>query len=127
MNKYLVVARVVGKDYLVNVEATSNYVAEHEILDKGVCGKHYYGVEGAQAFGEDEIGTDTFKFMALRAQTISKVELLDLIDRNNQNILLRDRCEKEIEDSKKKIEELQKIIEEAEKTISSIDDISNIK
>lgn len=127
MNKYLVVAIVAGKNYLVNVEATSNYKAEHEILDRGVCGRHSYGVEGAQAFGKDELNSDTFKWMALNSKTVSMTELMEIINANNSNIILRDYEEKVIEESEKKIEELQRTIETARETIERIDSISGVE
>lgn len=112
MNKYIVIATVDvvissglstrQNMYAVTVEANSNGSAEHKLLDLGECVKY------AQAFGRDEIKTDTFTLMIMEAETIS----LELFQ---SNVALQDEIQGEILDLRNQAAELIKKAEELKK------------
>lgn len=64
--KYLV---VVNQKYIVSVESTSAGGAEHVVLDS------MGGIEGAQAFGPEDIKTDLFGHYLLTCETTSLDQL----------------------------------------------------
>lgn len=115
----MVIARVGDVDYLVNIEAESLYLAEHKILDLGVCGKHTYGVTACTAYDAETMKTDTFVFFALYAKTISVEELFDIIDRRNEEIARKDEAEDRIEEIKDTIDKLQKELEDMKKILEN--------
>ena len=119
MNKYMVVAKVAGKNWMVGVDANSVCAAEHMILDAGVCGRHEYAVEAAQAFGSDDMKTDYFVTCALLANTTSFDEIMKLINERNKQIVAKDEAEDLIRNNEKQIEILMKQIEEARKVLNA--------
>ena len=104
MKNYMVITRIGGNDYMVKVQAESLCSAEHQILDMGICGRHEYGVDGAQAFGAEEMKTGCFIQMALTSETISMDELETIISERNARIKAKDRI-REIEEQMKKLAE----------------------
>ena len=84
--KYIVIARVADKDYLTKVEAESLLGAEHAILDKAVCTKFGYGVDAAMAYDSKTMKTDCFVGSAMSAEPIGYLDLLDIIERHNENL-----------------------------------------
>ena len=104
MKNYMVITRIGGNDYMVKVQAESLCSAEHQILDMGICGRHEYGVDGAQAFGAEEMKTGCFIQMALTSETISMDELETIISERNARIKAKDRI-REIEKQMKKLAE----------------------
>lgn len=112
---YMVVARVNGIDYLTKVNAESNYSAEHQVMDLGICGKHDYSVTACMAYDREAMKTDTFIGAALNAAPITFNALADLIERRNQEILVRDETEHRISVIEKKIQELTSELEAARK------------
>lgn len=119
LTNYMVIARIGDVDYLVNIEAESLYLAEHKILDFGVCGKHTYGVTACTAYDAETMKTDTFVFFALYAKTVSAEELFDIIDRRNEEIARKDEAEDRIEEIKDTIDKLQKELEDMKKILES--------
>ena len=115
-NKYMVIARVNGVDYLTRIEADSNLQAEHIILDEGICGRHEYGVEACTAYSSVDMKTDFFITSALNAdRMVAPDTLFDIIDKNNDRIRRADQREKasdEIEKLKKRIQELEQLLNE---------------
>lgn len=115
-NKYMVIARVNGVDYLTRVEADSNLQAEHIILDEGICGRHEYGVSACTAYNGVDMGTDFFTTVALNADRIVDLDtLFDIIDKNNDRIRRADQRETardEIDKLKKRIHELEQLLKE---------------
>ena len=104
MKNYMVITRIGGNDYMVKVQAESLCSAEHQILDMGICGRNEYGVDGAQAFGAEEMKTGCFIQMALTSETISMDELETIISERNARIKAKDRI-REIEEQMKKLAE----------------------
>ena len=104
MKNYMVITRIGGNDYMVKVQAESLCSAEHQILDMGICGRHEYSVNGAQAFGAEEMKTGCFIQMALTSETISMDELETIISEHNARIKAKDRI-REIEEQMKKLAE----------------------
>lgn len=84
--KYIVIARVANKEYLTKVEAQSLLSAEHLILDQGICTKFGYGVDGACAYDNKTMKTDSFIGSALSAEPIGYLDLVDIIRRHNENL-----------------------------------------
>ena len=122
---YMVISKVAGREYLTGVEAYSAYLAEHMILDKGIRGRHEYGVDDAQAFDEKAMKTDFFINATLHAISINKKELFEIIERHNKSIREKDAAEENIEknekllfDLKAKVADLEHEICEAKKNIS---------
>lgn len=111
MERYIVIAKINGKDFLCSVDATSAYAAEHMILDLGICGKHKYGVEACMAYDKETVKTDTFVGAMLSANTVSWAEIVDIIDERNAEIHSSDEAEA-------RIVEINKLIEEHEKEIA---------
>lgn len=112
---YMVVARVNGIDYLTKVNAESNYSAEHQVMDLGICGKHDYSVTACMAFDHEAMKTDTFIGAALNAVPIGFGALSELIQERNKEILKRDETEHRISAIEKKIQELTSELEAARK------------
>lgn len=104
MNSYMVIVRIGGNSYMTKVKAESLCSAEHQILDMGICGRHEYGVDDAQAFGAEEMKTGCFIQMALTSETISMDELETIISERNARIKAQDRI-REIEKQMKKLAE----------------------
>ena len=116
--EYIVIARVNKIAYMVSVEAESNYQAEHLILDMGYCGRHEYGVETAQAFDRKTMKTDCFIAMALASKTVSQVEIMDIIERNNKRIELHDLAEKRVAELEHQMKLLSKDLENAKRVLA---------
>lgn len=115
MKNYMVITRIGGNDYMVKVQAESLCSAEHQILDMGICGRHEYGVDGAQAFGAEEMKTGCFIQMALTSETISMDELETIISERNARIKAQDRiCEIE-----KQMKKLAEELEAAKKVLAA--------
>ena len=93
MEKYIVIATVDDKDYMVKLEADSLSAAEHKILDQSVCGKHTYGVTACQSYGLKEMQNDHFASRALFAETVSVDELSVIIKKRNEEIKRQDKRE----------------------------------
>lgn len=115
-NKYMVITRVNGIDYLTRIEADSNLQAEHIILDEGICGRHEYGVEACTAYNSVDMKTDFFITSALNVDRMVEPNTLFLIiDKNNDRIRRADQRENtrdEIEKLKKRIHELEQLLNE---------------
>lgn len=115
-NKYMVIARVNGVDYLTRIEADSNIQAEHLILDEGICGRHDYGVSACTAYNSVDMKTDYFISAALNADRMVDLDtLFDIIDKNNDRIRRADQREKtgeEIEKLRNRIHELEQLLSE---------------
>lgn len=103
----MVIARVNGIDYLAKVIAQSEYGAEHLVLDKGICGKHSYGVENCVAYDEEAMKTDTFIWNALNANPIGYDDLLKTIEKRNEEIIKRDEAENRMREIEKQMKALQ--------------------
>lgn len=114
MEKYIVIATVDDKDYMVKLEADSLSAAEHKILDQSICGKHTYGVTACQSFGLKEMQTDYFASRALLAETVSVDELSIIIKKRNEEIKRQDKREddeRRLAKLKEKIAELNRELE----------------
>ena len=114
MEKYIVIATVDDKDYMVKLEADSLSAAEHKILDQSVCGKHTYGVTACQSFGLKEMQNDYFASRALFAETVSFDELSIIIRKRNEEIKRQDKREddeRRLAKLKEKIAELNRELE----------------
>lgn len=114
MEKYIVIATVDDKDYMVKLEADSLSAAEHKILDQSVCGKHTYGVTACQSFGLKEMQNDHFASRALLAETVSFDELSIIIRKRNEEIKRQDKREddeRRLAKLKEKIAELNRELE----------------
>lgn len=96
MKNFMAIARIKGVDYLTNVEAESEYNAEHKILDLGICGKHDYSVECCMAYDYDMMSTETFRSHALNCMTMSIEGLTRVIIERNAEIKKKDDAEKRI-------------------------------
>lgn len=97
-----------GHDYITHVSALSLVASEHVILDMGVCGKHFYSVDYAQAFDADSIKTDCFVGMALSASTVSLKEAYVIITNYNEVIRCQDARENRIAELTAKIDAMEK-------------------
>lgn len=116
--KYMIIAKVDGRDYLTNVEANSMSAAEHIILDHGICGKHEYGVDAAQAFDAKAMKTDCFIACAMIAEPISMLDLFGVIERHNENIREKDAAEEIIRKNEKLLAEMKAKMVEIEEEIA---------
>ena len=116
--KYIVIALVNKTQYMVTVEADSHLRAEHRILDLGYCGRHEYGVDGAQAFDSKDIKTDTFIAMAMQSKTISNEEIIALVTERNRQIVAKDKAEKRIAEIEAEMKRLSKELEDAKRILS---------
>lgn len=119
MERYIVIAGINGKDYMVNVPATSLLNAEHIVMDRGICGRHEYTVEGCMAFGIKEMKTDCFIGMALNAKTVSLTELFEIIEKRNAQIKEKDKTEDRIKEIEKQMAQLTAELEEAKKILAA--------
>lgn len=117
MENYIIITNVGGVNYMTKVEASSEYHAEHKILDLGICGKHEYSVDGCMAYGYEAIKTETFASYALNAEPISLDALKVKIEVRNAEIRQRDYAEKRITEIEKQIERLKAELEENKKLI----------
>lgn len=113
MENFFVICTVNSVNYLTNVKAETNLSAEHKILDLGICGKHEYGVTGAQAFTQNETKLNSFTDMIQNCECISYDELAQIIENVNDTIRKKDRIEKLIIDKTNKIKELTELWSEA--------------
>lgn len=120
MERYMIIAKIHGKDFLCSVDATSAYAAEHMILDLGICGKHNNSVEACMAYDKDAVKTDTFVWSMLSANTVSWAEIFDIIDERNAEIHASDEAEE-------RIAEIDKLIEGHEKEIALLTTERNVK
>lgn len=120
MERYMIIAKINGKDFLCSVDATSAYAAEHMVLDLGICGKHKYGVEACMAYDAEAAKTDAFIGAMLYANTVSWAEIVDIIDERNAEIHASDEAEA-------RIAEIDKLIEEYEKEIALLKTERNVK
>lgn len=118
---FLVIVKVKGVDYLVNVTADSLLEAEHTFLDMGICGKHCYSVQSSHAFDAKTMKTTTFIMSAISCTTVSFGEIADIIRKRNTEILEADKAEENISAIKEKIKLLQSQLEDAEKLLSSFE------
>ena len=107
MKWYMVIAQVNGRDFLTKVQANSLMGAEHIILDRGVCGKHTYGVTACTAYDESTMKYDTFYMNALNANPIDLGMLVEIIEKRNAEIIAKDEAEKRIEEIEKQMKQLQ--------------------
>ena len=119
MKNYMVITRIGGNDYMVKVQAESLCSAEHQILDMGICGRHEYGVDGAQAFGAEEMKTGCFIQMALTSKTISMDELETIISERNARIKAQDDAEDRIREIEKQMKKLAEELEAAKKVLAA--------
>lgn len=117
MNNYMIIARIKGVDYLSKVEAENEMSAEHKILDRGICGKHEYGVECCMAYGYDAMQTETFRAHALNCLPISIADLTRIILERNAEIKKKDDAERRITEIEKQIERLNAELEENKKIL----------
>ena len=118
---YLVIVKVKGVDYLVNVTADGLLDAEHTFLDMGVCGKHCYSVQSSHAFDTKTMKSTTFIMSAISCTTVSFVEISDIIRKRNTEILDADKAEEDISAIKNKIKLLQAELEKAQQIFSSFE------
>ena len=107
MKDYMVIARVNDTDYFTKVSAESEYQAEHLILDKGVCGRHTYGVTNCMAYTNETMKYDQFRYNALSATPISLESLFEIIEKRNNEILEVDRLEDRVREIKREMKRLQ--------------------
>lgn len=119
MNRYMVIVRIGGNSYMTKVQAESLCSAEHQILDMGICGRHEYGVNGAQAFGADEMKTDHFVYTALGAEPISMDEIETIISERNARIKAQDEAEDRIREIEKQMKKLAEELEAAKKVLAA--------
>lgn len=117
--KYIVIAKIINNWYMTKVVANSPLSAEHQILDMGICGRHEYSVDGATAYDEDAIKTDTFTGMAMVADPISLKELAEIIEANNARIKAKDEAENRIMEIEKQMKQLAKELEAAKKVLAA--------
>ena len=82
MENFFVICTVNCINYPTNVKAETNLSAEHKILDLGICGKHEYGVTGAQAFTKKETKLNFFTDMIQNCECISYDELVQIIEQH---------------------------------------------
>ena len=118
MKWYMVIAQVNGRDFLTKVQANSMMGAEHVILDRGVCGKHTYGVTACTAYDESTMKYDTFYMNAIKAETIDFGMLVEIIEKRNAEIIAKDEAEKRIEEIEKQMKQLQDELETNKKILS---------
>lgn len=115
--EFMIIATVDNVNYMTKITADSALAAEHSVLDKGVCGKHTYGVTSCQAFDVEMMNTDCFRYTAIKSEVVSFSELCDIIAMRNEEIILEDTAEDIIKSNEKKIRELQEQIEDAKKIL----------
>ena len=92
MFTYLVIVNVNGIKYLTKVKSTSTFNAERLILDRGYRGVYYSTIISCNAYGHDSIKTEHFYDNMLWAEPIGLSDLLELIDKQNNNIIHTDRA-----------------------------------
>lgn len=97
MFDYLVIVDVLGIKYLTKVKANSIFNAERIILDRGYKGYRYSTITSCNAYGHDGIKTEAFYDNMLYSTPIELSRLLELIDRQNDNIYHTDMIIKERE------------------------------
>lgn len=107
MKDYMIIAKVNDIDYLTKISAESEYQAEHLILDKGVCGKHTYGVTNCMAYTSETMKYDTFRYNALSANPISLEALMEIIEKRNAEIIEAGRLEDRVREIKREMKRLQ--------------------
>ena len=117
--KYIVIANIKGDRYMTRVTASSACSAEHFILDMGICGRHEYGVNGAIAYDEETIKTDTFIADVMRADPISLRELAEIIEANNERIRVKDKAEARIAEIEKQMKTLTEELEQAKRLLAA--------
>lgn len=113
MEKFFVVARVNGAEYLSKVEAESASQAEHIVLDRGIYGACEYGCDACMAYDAKAMKTDCFIGAAMFAEPVSIDVLMQKIDENNERITKKAKIMKAMEEKRKAIKEAMKLIEEA--------------
>lgn len=116
--EYIVIASVNNTSYMVRSNADSHSGAEHKILDLSYCGLHEYGVQGAQAFDKKDMKTDHFISMALKSVTVSITELVEIIDRRNRQIEIRDMAEKKVWELEAKMKKLDEELANARRILA---------
>lgn len=117
MKSFYVTVKVRNTEYLTKVSAETAIMAEHMIIDSGICGKHEYGCESCIAYDADMMKTETFTACAMAAEPISMCELIRKIEENNNRIKAKDAAEEEYINQQKRVEEIKKRLEEAEKAL----------
>lgn len=115
---YIVIASIKGIRYMVNVDANSNSAAEHSILDMAYCGMHEYGVDAAQAFGYEDMKTDTFVSLAFQSNTVSFEEITEIIALRNFEIESKDNAEKRIREINRQMKALEEELEVQKKILA---------
>lgn len=117
MEKYMVIAKVNGTDYLTRVNAASEIIAEHLILDWGRCSKFGYGVEACMAYNFEAMQTETFRGHALNAEPVSFSELKTIVAERNAELIMKEQAESEIEKIEKEINRLTERLAENKKIL----------
>ena len=117
MEKYIVIAKVNGTDYLTRTNAESEINAEHSILNWGRCSKFGYGVEACMAYNFDAMKTETFRGHALNAEPVSLSELKSIIAERNAELIMKEQAESEIEKIEKEIKRLTEKLAEDKKIL----------
>lgn len=108
--KYLV---VVNQKYIVSIEANSACSAEHKILD------NMDGIEGAQAFDNKAIKTETFQWYMQNCETVSYNEMLQISQKYTEACKVYAVAIEEEKMVKAEIERLQKMLEEAQHDLAN--------
>lgn len=117
--KFIVIARVAGREYLTNVEAETLLAAEHKVLDEGVCTKFGYGVDSSMAFDRKMMRTDAFVGSALSAEPISFADLVEIIHRHNENLKEKVAASNRIAEIERLMKKLGEELENAKKIIGA--------
>ena len=118
MQYYIVITGIRNDLYLTRILASSACSAEHFILDKGICGRHGYGVDTVMAYNEETMQTDTFAFSAIRADPISLGELSEIIEANNERIRQKDKAETRIAEIEKQMKTLAEELDQAKRILA---------
>ncbi|MGN0773571.1 MAG: hypothetical protein ACI4MP_07250 [Candidatus Ventricola sp.] len=117
MKSFYIIARVHGTQYITKVSAETALMAEHMILDEGICGKHEYGCDACMAYDVNAMKTDAFIGAALHAEPVSLCELMEKIEKNNARIKAKDDAENAYILKQKMVEEIRRQMEIAEKEL----------
>ena len=108
MKDFMIIANVNGIDYLTKVQATSNSMAEHTVLDLSYCGRHDYGVTACMAYDAAAMRTDCFIMNALAATPVDFEKLTQIIEARNAEIREHDEAEKRVKQIEKQMKALEK-------------------
>lgn len=116
--EYIVIASINKTSYMVRLNADSNAGAEHKVLDMSYCGLHEYAVESAQAFDRKQMKTDHFIAMAMKAETVSQKELMEIVEKRNLQIEIRDLAEKRVWEIEAQMKKLTEDLEKARRILA---------